>query len=48
MLAEILTNAGLPKGILQVITGRGSEIGEKLVTDPRVRMVSFTGGRSDR
>jgi len=45
MLAEVLLNAGLPDGVLQVITGLGSEIGEKLVTDPRVRMVSFTGGR---
>ncbi|TKH07531.1 aldehyde dehydrogenase family protein [Peribacillus simplex] len=45
MLAEILVNAGLPEGVLQVITGIGSEIGEKLVTDSRVRMVSFTGGR---
>jgi len=45
LLAQAVVEAGLPPGILQVITGRGREIGEILVTDPRVRMISFTGGR---
>jgi glyceraldehyde-3-phosphate dehydrogenase (NADP+) len=45
-LAEALHGTGLlPAGALQVITGRGSEVGDVLVTDPRVRMISFTGGR---
>jgi glyceraldehyde-3-phosphate dehydrogenase (NADP+) len=44
LLAEVLEQAGLPQGILQVITGRGSVVGSKLVSDPRVRMISFTGG----
>jgi glyceraldehyde-3-phosphate dehydrogenase (NADP+) len=44
MLGEVLEQAGLPPGILQVITGRGSVIGNYLVSDPRVRMISFTGG----
>ncbi len=45
-LAEALHDTGLlPAGALQVITGRGSEVGDVLVTDPRVRMISFTGGR---
>jgi glyceraldehyde-3-phosphate dehydrogenase (NADP+) len=44
-LAEALMAGGLlPRGVLQVITGRGSEIGDVLVRDPRVRMISFTGG----
>jgi glyceraldehyde-3-phosphate dehydrogenase (NADP+) len=44
-LAEALLAGGLlPRGVLQVITGRGSEIGDVLVRDPRVRMISFTGG----
>jgi glyceraldehyde-3-phosphate dehydrogenase (NADP+) len=30
---------------LQIVTGRGAVIGDVLVSDPRVRMVSFTGGR---
>jgi len=44
MLAQDLVKAGLPKGRLSVITGRGSEIGEAMVSDPRVRLVTFTGG----
>lgn len=46
MLAQAIHDAGLPAGVLQVITGYGDEVGELLVTDPRVRMLSFTGGRS--
>ncbi len=30
--------------MLQTLTGHGAEIGDALVADPRVRMVSFTGG----
>ena len=44
-LAEAFCQAGLPEGILQVITGAGNVVGHTLVTDPRVRMISFTGGR---
>ena len=43
-LADAFTEAGLPEDILQVITGRGAEIGEALAGDPRVAMVTFTGG----
>jgi len=43
-LAECLLEAELPGSILSVITGHGNEIGEALVTDERIRMVSFTGG----
>ncbi|MFO8077291.1 MAG: aldehyde dehydrogenase family protein [Thermoplasmatota archaeon] len=43
-LAELLLEAGLPPKALQVLTGPGSELGEPLVTDDRIRMVSFTGG----
>jgi succinate-semialdehyde dehydrogenase/glutarate-semialdehyde dehydrogenase len=42
-VAELFHEAGLPPGVLNVVTGRGSEIGEALVTDPRVRRVAFTG-----
>ena len=45
-LAQVLQRAGLPDNVLQVITGSGAEIGDQLVSDRRVRMVSFTGGRS--
>jgi glyceraldehyde-3-phosphate dehydrogenase (NADP+) len=43
-LARAIHDAGLPPGVLQVVTGHGSEIGDVLVTDPRIRMISFTGG----
>jgi glyceraldehyde-3-phosphate dehydrogenase (NADP+) len=43
-LAELLLEAGTPPRALNVVTGPGGEVGEALVTDPRVRMISFTGG----
>lgn len=43
-LVECLLDAGLPPQILNVVTGKGSEIGDALVSDERIRMISFTGG----
>ena len=45
-LAKCFSDAGLPEGVLQVITGSGAELGSALVKDPRVRKVSFTGSTS--
>lgn len=45
-LTEILLDAGVPGSRLQVVTGDGSVVGDVLVRDRRVRMISFTGGRS--
>jgi acyl-CoA reductase-like NAD-dependent aldehyde dehydrogenase len=45
-IAELLQEAGLPKGALNVITGAGRVVGDKLVTDPRVSMITFTGSPS--
>ena len=42
-MAELATDAGLPPGVLQVLPGSGSVVGDALVTHPRVRKVSFTG-----
>jgi succinate-semialdehyde dehydrogenase / glutarate-semialdehyde dehydrogenase len=42
-VAELFHEAGLPSGVLNVVTGRGSEIGDALVTHPLVRRVAFTG-----
>ncbi|MCI4345605.1 MAG: aldehyde dehydrogenase family protein [Thermoplasmata archaeon] len=42
-LARLATAAGIPPGILNVVVGPGSEVGETLLTDPRTRAVSFTG-----
>lgn len=41
--AEAAQRAGLPDGVLNVLTGTGPEVGEALVTHPDVAMVSFTG-----
>ncbi len=43
-LGEILMEAGLPPKVLNIVTGHGEEIGDALVTDERIRMVTFTGG----
>jgi acyl-CoA reductase-like NAD-dependent aldehyde dehydrogenase len=45
-LAEIGVDAGLPPGWLNVVSGPASEIGDVLVEDERVRMISFTGSAS--
>ena len=42
-LAEAFVDAGLPEGVLSVLTGPGGVLGDALVSDPRVRKVSFTG-----
>jgi acyl-CoA reductase-like NAD-dependent aldehyde dehydrogenase len=42
-IAEIMGESGLPEGVFQVVTGKGSVLGEALVTDPRVAKVAFTG-----
>lgn len=44
LLAREFERAGLPPAVLQVITGRGADLGDALFADPRVRVVSFTGG----
>ncbi len=43
-LGEAFIKAGLPWNILNIVTGRASRIADALVTDPRGRMISFTGG----
>jgi betaine-aldehyde dehydrogenase len=42
-LGRIAVEAGLPAGVLQIVPGRGSEVGEALVKHPLVRKISFTG-----
>jgi succinate-semialdehyde dehydrogenase/glutarate-semialdehyde dehydrogenase len=42
-LAELAERAGLPKGVLNVVTGAASEIGSELTSNPIVRKLSFTG-----
>jgi succinate-semialdehyde dehydrogenase/glutarate-semialdehyde dehydrogenase len=42
-IARLFAEAGVPDGVLNVITGRGSEIGDSLVGHPDVRRIAFTG-----
>ena len=41
---EILFEAGLPKEMLSIITGAPEAFGDSLISDERVRLISFTGG----
>ena len=43
LLAELETEAGLPPGWLNVLVGQASEIGDVLVEDERVKLLTFTG-----
>jgi acyl-CoA reductase-like NAD-dependent aldehyde dehydrogenase len=42
-LVEILEEAGLPPGVLNMVTGPASTVGEEIVQNPLIRAVSFTG-----
>jgi acyl-CoA reductase-like NAD-dependent aldehyde dehydrogenase len=43
LLADIAADAGLPHGVLNVVQGIGEEVGDVLVSDPRIARISFTG-----
>ena len=43
-LLRIAEQAGLPKGTLAIIQGTGADVGPVLTEDPRVKMITFTGG----
>lgn len=42
-IAELFEAAGLPPGVLNVLTGPGGVLGNKLIQDPRSSLISFTG-----
>ncbi len=42
-LGEFAVEAGVPAGVLNIITGPGSSVGEALVTHPKVAKINFTG-----
>jgi aminomuconate-semialdehyde/2-hydroxymuconate-6-semialdehyde dehydrogenase len=44
LLAERCIEARLPQGVLNILHGAGSEVGEAIVVHPQVRAISFTGG----
>ena len=42
-LAELADRAGIPAGVFSVVPGRASVVGDELITNPKVRKVTFTG-----
>lgn len=44
-IAEILVEAGIPKGVFQYIPGKGSVVGDYLVKHPDIHLIAFTGSR---
>jgi vanillin dehydrogenase len=42
-IADVFQDAGLPPGVLNVVPGDGPTLGEAMVKDPRVKLISFTG-----
>ena len=45
-VARLFSEAGVPDGVLNVVTGRGADIGDALVGHPDVRRIAFTGSTS--
>lgn len=44
MMGEVFQQAGLPKGVCNIVLGKGSSAGQALVSHPEVALISFTGG----
>ncbi|MGL5876784.1 MAG: L-glutamate gamma-semialdehyde dehydrogenase, partial [Xenococcaceae cyanobacterium] len=44
-IAEILIEAGIPKGVFQFVPGKGSQVGAYMVKHPDVHLIAFTGSR---
>jgi RHH-type transcriptional regulator, proline utilization regulon repressor / proline dehydrogenase / delta 1-pyrroline-5-carboxylate dehydrogenase len=44
-IAEILVEAGIPKGVFQYVPGKGSQVGAYMVKHPDVHLIAFTGSR---
>ncbi len=42
-ILQMFIKAGIPRGVLNMITGPGATVGEALINDPRVKLVTFTG-----
>ena len=43
MMGDLIEQAGIPPGVFNIVQGLGSEVGQALVSDPRVKRISFTG-----
>ncbi|MDA3129517.1 aldehyde dehydrogenase family protein [Aliibacillus thermotolerans] len=45
-LVEAFHEAGIPKGVINFVTGRSSEIGDQIITHPAIKAITFTGSTS--
>ena len=43
LLGDLIEQAGFPPGVFNIVQGLGSEVGNALVSDPRIKRISFTG-----
>lgn len=46
LLSELCIEAGLPAGVLNIVHGKGANVGEAIVTNDKIKAISFTGGTS--
>lgn len=46
LLSQVVKEAGMPEGVLNIIHGLGGEAGDAIVKHPKVKAISFTGGTS--
>src|ERR1035441_5963962 len=44
LLSEVCIEAGLPKGVLNIIHGLGGKAGQAIIEHPEIKAISFTGG----
>ncbi len=44
LLGSVAKEAGLPPGVLNILQGKGTEIGNAMITHPKIKALSFTGG----
>lgn len=44
LLARVLVDVGLPAGVVNIVHGLGSEVGQAIVEHPDIKLISFTGG----
>ncbi len=44
LFSELCIEAGLPAGVLNIVHGRGTEIGQAIIEHPKIKAISFTGG----
>lgn len=44
LLGEVIKESGMPTGVFNILHGRGTQIGNELISHPKIKAISFTGG----